>query len=176
MKERGDVRTPFIGALLAALVGVVAFAGVAGAVDSGGFPDVPPWHWASDAVAKDQAAGLVVGYPAAPAELAQNAITQVYEGFAHAGAKGAQAWVERFTYNRPANWPGPLARAEFAQVTLSGIRVAVHDDTATAAFIAAVTTRLGRTVTTPMRVELQHIGGDWQVDYAGLAQGSALFR
>jgi len=170
------VRTAFIEALLVAMVGVVVSTGVAGAVGSGGSPDVPPWHWASDAVTKDQGAGLVVGYPTAPAELAQNAITQVYDGFAHAGAKGAQEWVERFTYNRPASWPAPLARSEFGQATLSGMRVAVHDDTATAAFTAAVTTRQGRTVTTSMRVELRHIGGDWQVDYAGLAQGSALFR
>jgi hypothetical protein len=170
------VRTTFIEALLAALVGVVVSTGVAGAVDSGGFPDVPPWHWASDAVTKDQGARLVVGYPAAPAELAQNAITQVYDGFAHAGAKGAQEWVERFSYNRPANWPAPLERSQFAQVTLSGMRVAVHDDTATAAFTAAVATRQGRTVTTPMRVELRHNGGDWQVDYAGLASGSSFFR
>jgi len=170
------VRAAFIEALVAALVGVVVSTGVAGAVDSGGFPDVPPWHWASDAVTKDQRAGLVVGYPAAPAGLAQNAITQVYEGFAHAGAKGAQEWVERFTYNRPASWPVPLARSEFAQVTLSGMRVAVHDDTATAVFTAAVTTRRGRTITMPMRVELRNNGGDWQVDYAGLASRSSLFR
>jgi hypothetical protein len=170
------VRTTFIEAVLAALVGVVVSTGVAGAVGSGGFPDVPPWHWASDAVTKDEGAGLVVGYPVAPAELAQNAITQVYDGFAHAGAQGAQAWVERFTYNRPASWPAPLERSQFSQVTFGGMRVAVHNDTATAAFTAAVTTRQGRTVTTPMRVELRHIGGDWQVDYAGLAQGSALFR
>jgi hypothetical protein len=169
------MRTVFIEALLAALVGVAVSTGVAGA-ENAGFPDVPPWHWASAAVTKDQGAGLVIGYPAAPVELAQNAIAQVYSGFAHAGAKGAQEWVERFTYNRPASWPAPLARSEFAQVTLSGMRMAVHDDTATAAFTAAVTTRQGRTVTTPMRVELRHIGGDWQVDYAGLAQGSALFR
>jgi hypothetical protein len=170
------VRTTFIEVLLAALVGVVVSTGVVGAVDGGGFPDVPPWHWASDAVTKDQGAGLVVGYPAAPAELAQNAITQVYDGFTHAGAKGAQEWVERFSYNRPANWPAPLQRSQFVQVTLSGMRMAVHDDTATAAFTAAVATRQGRTVTTPMRVELRHNGGDWQVDYASLASGSSLFR
>ncbi len=169
------MRTTFIEAFVAALAGVAVSTGAAGAVASG-FPDVPPLHWASAAVTKDQGAGLVVGYPAAPAELAQNAIAQVYEGFAHAGAQGAQEWIERFTYNRPASWPTPLARSEFAQVTLSGMRVIVHDDTATAAFTAAVTIRGGRTVTTPMRVELRHIGGDWQVDYAGLAQGSALFR
>lgn len=170
------MRTPLIEGLLAAVVGVVVSTGVAGAVDGRGFPDVPPWHWAFDAVMKDQGAGVVVGYPAAPAELAQNAITQVYDGFAHAGATGAQAWVERFSYNRPASWPAPLARSEFARVTLSGMRVAVHDDTATAGFTAAVTTRQGRTVTTAMRVELRRNGGDWQVDYAGLASGSSFFR
>jgi len=170
------VRTAFAKGLVAAVVGVVVSTGIAGAVDGGGFPDVPPWHWASDAVMKDQGAGVIVGYPAAPADLVQNAIAQLYDGFAHAGATGAQAWVERFSYNRPATWPAPLARSEFAQVTLSGMRVAVHDDTATAVFTAAVTTRRGPTVTTPMRVELRYNGADWQVDYAGLASGSSFFR
>jgi len=161
---------------LAGLVGVAVSTGPAVAAGSVPFPDVPPWHWASDAVMKDQGAGLVVGYPAAPAELAQNAVTQVYEGFAHAGAAGAREWVERFSHNRPANWPGPLQRSEVAQFTLNGMRVSVHDEAATATFTATVTTRQGRTVTTVMRVELRHSGPDWQVDYAGLASGSPLFR
>jgi hypothetical protein len=41
----------------------LAVSPVGGAVP---FPDVPPWHWAANAVASDQAAGLVIGYPSTP--------------------------------------------------------------------------------------------------------------
>lgn len=139
------------------------------------FPDVPPWHWAHDGVQKVQDAGIVIGYPAAPAELVENAVFQIYNGFAHAGASGAQAWVERFTYNRPAAWPQPLRQSGIFQFALRDMRAAVHDSTASAAFIAAVTTRRGQEVT-KMRVALRRTGDDWQVDYASLAAGSALFR
>jgi hypothetical protein len=169
------MRTTPIEALLVVVVAAVVSAGPAAAAGSTPFPDVPPWHWASDAVIVDQGAGLLVGYPAAPVELAQNTIAQVYDGFAHSGARGAQAWVERFTYNRPASWPAPLQRSEIAQFTLNGMRLSVRDDTATAVFVAAVTTRQGRAVTTPMRVELRFDGQDWQVDYAGLASESSFF-
>lgn len=158
-------------ALLAGLALLIGHAGAAA-----GFPDVPPWHWAHDAVVKDEAVGVVVGYPATPAELVQNAVVQVYEGFAHAGATGAQEWVERFSYNRPATWPAPLQRSQLAQFTLRGISVGIGDGTATATFTAAVTTRQGQVVTTPMRVALRRNGQGWQVDYSSLASGSAFFR
>ena len=54
------------------------------------FPDVPPWHWAYQAVLKDEQAGLVIGYPSSPAELVATSITQVYDSFVHAHATGAQ--------------------------------------------------------------------------------------
>ena len=170
------MRATLIDALLGVVVGVLVTAGPAAAADSTPFPDVPPWHWAFDAVIKDQGAGLLIGYPAAPAELGRNSIAQVYDGFVHAGAEGAQAWVERFSYNRPATWPAPLQRSEIAQFTLNGLRLSARDDTATATFTATVTTRQGRAVTTPMRVALRFNGQDWQVDYAGLASGSLFFR
>ncbi len=161
---------------LAIVAGIALCIGHAGAAASAPFPDVPPWHWAHDAVLKDQEAGMFVGYPATPAEFAQTSVTQVYEGFTHSGATGAQEWVERFSYNRPSTWPAPLQRSQIAQFTLRGMKVAVGDDTATATFTAAVTTRQGQVVTTPMRVALRHNGQDWQVDYATLQSGSALFR
>ena len=140
------------------------------------FPDVPPWHWAHDSVQFDQAAGLVVGYPASPAELAANAVRQVYEGFAHAGSPGAQEWIERFTFNRPPGWPAPLTRAQLLRVALSGMAVVVRQDASTATFTAAVTMRDGRSTTAPMRVGMRFNGQDWQVDYADLAAASPMFR
>lgn len=140
------------------------------------FPDVPPWHWAYQAVLRDEQEGLVIGYPASPAELVATSITQVYDSFAHAHATGAQAWAERFTYNRPATWPGPLERSQVTGFTLTDLRPVVTGDTATATFNASVTTAGAGTAVTPMRVSLRFMDGDWKIDYGTLAQGSSLFR
>ena len=159
--------------IVAAVVALSASAAVAAPVP---FPDVPPWHWAYDAVLRDQQAGLFIGYPASPSQLAVNSIMQVYDGFTHTSAPGAQAWVERFTYNRPADWPAPLVRSQVIGFTLSGVRANVSGDNATAVYTARVTTRDGRTSASQMRVQLRSNGDDWQVDYSTLAGGSALFR
>ncbi len=140
------------------------------------FPDVPPWHWAYQGVTRDAQAGLLVGYPTPPAELVENSLTQVFDGFVHARTPEAQAWVERFTFNRPASWPGPLARSSITGFALTGIKTAVTGDVATATFTASVTTRTGRATATPMHVGLRLIDGDWKIDYATLAGQNAAFR
>lgn len=162
-----------IGRFALTAAGVVLIGSAAEAVT---FPDVPPWHWAYDAITKDAAAGLIVGYPVAPAELIENSLTQVYDGFVHFGAQGARGWVERFTYNRPAAWPAPFAHSQIAAFLFSGMRIAVSGNTATAQFSAAVTTRDGKTSTSQMRVQLRLNGQDWQVDYGTLAATSPVFR
>jgi hypothetical protein len=159
------------------LAGALSLAGRAAAQGpANSFPDVPPWHWAYQAVTTDGQAGLLVGYPAAPAELVENAVTQIYGGFAHAHSPGAQAWIERFTYNRPASWPAPLERSAVAGFVLNEMRVAVAQDTATATFNARVTSRSGGTAAGAMHVAAKLIDGDWKIDYTGLAAESALFR
>ncbi len=140
------------------------------------FPDVPPWHWAYDAITKLHDEGIMEGYPTPPAALAENSLLQVYDGFAHATAAGAQEWVERFTFNRPANWPAPLRNSKVATFSLSGTRITVHDTTAAATFTATVRSRDGRTLANPMRAALRFGGQVWQVDYAALALDSPLFR
>lgn len=159
---------------LTLVAGAASLAGVGGRA-AAAFPDVPPWHWAHEGVRRGQDAGILIGYPAAAPELVQNAVFQVYDGFAHAGATAAQAWVERFTYNRPANWPQPLQRSRIVRFALRDLRTAHNTDTATATFTAAVTTPQGQDVAR-MRVMLRRAGEDWQVDYASLAAASALFR
>src|SRR5207245_9368888 len=127
------------------------------------FPDVPPWHWAYDSLTKVHDAGIVIGYPAAPGALVETSITQVYDAFAHAAAPGAQAWAERFTYNRPADWPAPFLRARLTGFSLSRMRPVITGETAVATFDATVTTRDGRSLSAPMRVQLRRTGEDWQV-------------
>jgi hypothetical protein len=158
-----------------ALVTAVALL-AAGPAPAAPFPDVPPWHWAYQAVTKIQAAGLVVGYPTPPAQLVENSVTQVFDGFVHAQAPGAREWVERFTYDRPADWPGPFLHATLSSFLLDNLSVQVSGDAATAAFDATVAVREGggvRTLRGPMRVRLRLIDGDWKADYATLAAGSA---
>jgi len=140
------------------------------------FPDVPPWHWAYNAVAADQDVGLFVGYPAAPSALVENAVTQVYDGFAHARAAGAQPWAERFTYNRPPDWPAPLEHSLIAAFSLIQMTVTVHGDTAVAIYTSMVRTSAGRALATPVHVSLRNDGQDWQVDYVGLATVDSAFK
>ena len=158
------------------LVTAIFFAGAAARAAAAAFPDVPPWHWAFDSVTKAHDAGILIGYPSPPEELIQAAITAVYDGFAHASSPGAENWVARFTYNRPADWPAALARARVASFALTGVRPSVSGSTATATYTARVTTADGRALTGPMRVRLRANGDDWQLDYATLAEGSVLFR
>jgi hypothetical protein len=171
----GSMRRIILIGLLTLVSGTASVPGVGGRAAAAGFPDVPPWHWAHDGVQKGQDAGILLGYPATAPELVENAVAQVYDGFAHAGAGAAQAWVERFTYNRPANWPQPLQASRIVRFALREMRTAIHGNTATATFTAAVTARQGQDVS-KMRVTLRREGEDWQVDYASLAAGSALFR
>ena len=166
------------------LTAIISCVLMAGTLSAGGaaraaapeFPDVPPWHWAFDSVTKAHDAGILIGFPSPPEELIQAAITAVYDGFAHASSPGAEAWVARFTYNRPADWPAALARARVASFALTGVRPFVSGSTATATYTAHVTTADGRALTGPMRVRLRANGDDWQLDYATLAEGSVLFR
>jgi hypothetical protein len=146
------------------------------------FPDVPPWHWAYQAVLKDEQAGLFIGDPASPGELVANSIAQVYAGFAHVHGTDAQAWVERFTYDRPGTWPGPFERSRLVAFALRAVRPVVTGDMATATFTARVTIHTGmvaggeQTTTGPMQVGVRRINGDWRIDYATLARGSGIFR
>ena len=144
--------------------------------NTGSFPDVPPWHWAYQGVLKGAQAGLFIGYPAAPEALIENSIAQVYDGFVHAHAQGAQGWIERFTYNRPAAWPAPLERTQLVSFSIRDVRPTITGNAATAAFVAETQTRGGQLATTPMRVNLRLMEGDWKVDYANLASASSLFR
>src|SRR5688500_1509144 len=79
------------------------------------FVDVPPWHWAADAVRSAAAARVFQGYPTSDAESAVNSIIQIYGSFAHARQPEARAWSERFLTNLPANWPQPLEKSSLTE-------------------------------------------------------------
>src|SRR5207237_7986124 len=65
------------------------------------FVDVPPWHWAFDAVQQGSTAGIFTGYPTADSELVANALVQVYEAFAHAGHPASRGWAGWLWTNHP---------------------------------------------------------------------------
>ena len=87
------------------------------------FVDVPPWHWAFEAVQQGATAGIFSGYPTDDSELVANALVQVYEAFAHAGHPGAQGWAEWFLTNTPSQWPQPLQRSRLLTFALEDVRV-----------------------------------------------------
>ncbi|OLD47246.1 MAG: hypothetical protein AUI83_14540 [Armatimonadetes bacterium 13_1_40CM_3_65_7] len=145
------------------------------------FVDVPPWHWAFEAVQQGATAGVFTGYPTDDNELVANALVQVYEAFAHAGHPGAQGWAEWFLTNTPTQWPQPLHRSRLLKFALEDIRVRVSGDRARATFVAAVTvgTDGGQSaLRSPIQAQAAKDGsGHWRIDYTALAAGQPqIFR
>jgi hypothetical protein len=164
------------GLVLAALA-----TGTAWAQGPSAFVDVPPWHWAFDAVQQGAAAGIFTGYPTNDSELVANAVLQVYEAFAHPGDASAQGWAEWFLTNTPSQWPQPLRRSRLLSYALEDVRVRVSGDRAGAAFIAAVTVRTDggqSTFRSPIQILAEKDGaGHWRIDYTALAAGQPqIFR
>src|SRR3989442_15472628 len=100
------------------------------------FVDVPPWHWAFDAVVDGAARGIFTGYPVDDRELVANALVQVYEAFARPTHPAARDWAEWFLTNTPPGWPQPLQRSRLIAFTLEDLHAQVSGDRATATFVA----------------------------------------
>lgn len=69
---------------------VVALAATAQAQIPAPFVDVPPWHWAFEAVERGASTGIFRGYPIDDRERVVNAVTQVYDSFVHASHSRAE--------------------------------------------------------------------------------------
>ncbi len=145
------------------------------------FVDVPPWHWAFDAVQDGAAKGIFTGYPVDDRELVANALVQVYEAFARPTHPAAREWAEWFLTNTPAEWPQPLHRSRLIAFALEDLHTEVRGDRATATFVAVTTIRddgRASTVRTPTQVEAERDASrHWRVDYATLMTGQpSIFR
>lgn len=145
------------------------------------FVDVPPWHWAFDAVQQGAAEGIFTGYPTNDRDLVANALLQIYEAFAHPGHPSAQEWAEWFLTNTPSGWPQPLQRSRLVRYALENVQVRVSGDRATVTFVAAVTVRADggpSSVRVPVETRAEKDGsGHWRIDYATLASAQPqLFR
>lgn len=139
------------------------------------FGDVPPWHWAFDAIRPTGSAGVFVGYPTSDAEAAFNAITQVYETFAHASHPEAQGWAERFLAEIPSNWPRPLTSSRLLGFRLENPQPALSGGRGSVTFVAVVVLRQNggsKETRTRVRVDVQKdTEARWRVKYSSLASG-----
>ena len=155
--------------------------GVTAQVPLSPFEDVPPWHWAFDAVEKLAREGIIQGYPRNDRDLALNAVVQVYEAFAHPTHPSARMWAEAFLTNLPAGWPAPLERSGLATFRLSEQQIRVAESRATVTLVSALSMRRGGT-STSVRTRISAIvvkdeAGRWRVDYTSLVRGQPeLFR
>ncbi len=164
------------------IVVVLALVGLTSAAAFGqtpsAFVDVPPWHWAFDAVQQGAASGIFTGYPTSDQELVANSLLQVYDAFAHAGHPAAQEWAEWFLTNTPSGWPQPLLRSRLVRYALENIQVRVSGDHATVTFVSAVAVRTDgglSSVRAPAEAQADKDGsGHWRIDYATLVSGQPL--
>src|SRR2546428_3397634 len=161
----------------ATVLAIVALAGgTAWAQGPSAIVDVPPWHWAFEAVQQGATAGIFTGYPTDDSELVANALVQVYEAFAHDGHPGAQGWAEWFLTNTPAQWPQPLQRSRLLKFALEDVRVRVSGDHARPTFVAAVIVGTdGGQAPLPSPVPAQareDRAGPWRIDHTGPAAGT----
>lgn len=156
------------------LVGLILTGVLAVAANAQAFEDVPPWHWAREAIDRLAAARVIVGFPPNNRDLAVNAVTQVYESFVHASHPDAPAWAERFLTNLPANWPQPLQRSSLVRYRLEqfGVRFGAQG-TGRVSFLAVTAVRsagatLSRRTSVQADVQQDH-EGRWRVNYGSLS-------
>lgn len=168
-----------IAGVLALVVIAVGSAGAQAAPSA--FVDVPPWHWAFDAVQDGAARGIFTGYPVDDRELVANALVQVYEAFARPTHPSSREWAEWFLTNTPPEWPQPLQRSRLIAFTLEDLHAEVRGDRATATFVAVTTIRDdGHTSTVRVPIQAQaerDVSRHWRVDYSTLVTGQpSIFR
>lgn len=140
-----------------------AVAPVASAQTHDAFPDVPPCHWAAEAVHR-------IGAPVdantsrarASQELTANAARQVFEGL----RCGEPEWSERFLLGPPADWPPDIAVHAFA---LEVVELRRSGDEAEADVALSVTLADGTTLERSGTVGLAFGEGEWRASYESLA-------
>ena len=163
-------------------VAVILTAFFTAAANAQAFEDVPPWHWAREAIDRLAVARVIVGFPPNNRDLAVNAVTQVYESFAHASHPDVQAWAERFLTNLPAGWPQPLQRSSLVRYRLEQFGVRFGAQGAGRVSFVAVTAVRSAGATTSRRVSVQaevqqDRDGRWRVNYSSLASAQPeIFR
>jgi hypothetical protein len=135
------------------------------------FEDVPPWHWAYEAVEVVRTRGLMIGYPPDDRYAAQNAVVQVLEAFAHPDHPQAAAWAERYLLNLPPDWPEPLRRSAVRAYSVEGITVRLLADRGTVELATTLRLADGRTASISASVRVQRDAtGRWRADWTDLGR------
>ena len=81
------------------VVVIAALAAVANGREAASFADVPPCHWAAEAVTELADTGVFIGFPPDDAYLSVNALRQVFEGV----RCDDPSWTLRFVVDAPAD-------------------------------------------------------------------------
>jgi hypothetical protein len=126
------------------------------------FVDVPPCHWAAEAVRVLAARGLIQGYPADRRELAENALRQVFEGL----KCGDPEWSLEFLEGAPSSFTSdPADRLEGFE--LRGLQSRIDGDRASIAF-QVVASHKGVVYTRGGTARLVFVQPGWKVLYESL--------
>jgi hypothetical protein len=153
---------------LAGLVLVVApLVGSALARPGAPFDDVPPCHWAAEAVSEVAGLGIFVGFPRDDATLSVNALRQVFEGLRCADAD----WSLRFLWGAPTEF-GLQEHAALRGFDLSATLQDLQADRAVVAFTLSLVLDDGvaeRIETLAGTATLQRDDDSWRVRYDDLA-------
>ncbi|WP_051195664.1 S-layer homology domain-containing protein [Meiothermus rufus] len=123
----------------------------------GRFVDVPPCHWAAEAVRVLAARGLFQGYPATARELAENALRQVFEGL----RCGETSWSLEFLEGAPPSF-GAAPRIDGFE--LRGLQTRLSGDRGTIAF-EVVVSQEGVVYTRRGTARLVFVQQGWKVLY-----------
>ncbi|WP_018465851.1 S-layer homology domain-containing protein [Calidithermus timidus] len=155
------------------LLASLAVLGLAGAQQAprGGFVDVPPCHWAAEAVRALAAKELVQGSPAGSRELVENALRQVFEGL----RCGDPGWSLEFLEGAPPGFAtGAVGKIDGFE--LRGLQTRVSGGEATVSF-QVVISEGGSVYTRRGTARLVSGPGGWRVVYSSLvALGLPYFR
>ncbi|RIH84617.1 S-layer homology domain-containing protein [Calidithermus roseus] len=148
------------------LLASLAVLGLAGAQQAprGGFVDVPPCHWAAEAVRALAAKELVQGSPAGSRELVENALRQVFEGL----RCGDPGWSLEFLEGAAASFAaGSVEKLEGFE--LRKLQTSIDGDRASVAF-QLVVSREGVVYTRQGTARLVSIQPGWKVLYESLVE------
>jgi hypothetical protein len=128
----------------------------------GPFPDIPPCHWAAEAVTE------IAGKPDVALEqarssvyLAENAVRQVFEGL----RCGSPEWSRAFLSGEPDGWTRLMATVDF-QLNVGGVQLSGDHGTANVQVTLIVN---GNRTLGSGPVSLLFTDGSWTVDYDSLS-------
>ncbi|MBS3933484.1 MAG: S-layer homology domain-containing protein [Truepera sp.] len=131
------------------------------------FADVPPCHWAAEAVNRLAGQGIFIGFPPEPAYDSVNALRQVFEGLLCADP----AWSLRFLEGAPVGFGEPPA-PRLVGFELASELLELTAEQARIAFTVALVLDepdLRRLETRHGEALVRRDGVGWRVSYASLA-------